>query len=290
MPLAQVRWRYVQSQLLAHDVIEPLLAQQHRDLVDVVGIDGREYGAFLYVGEERDFATLLRRKRVTATAKQHVGLYADRAQLLDRVLRGLGLDLAGGRDIRDQRQVHVQDVVPAELHPELANRLEEGQRLDIADRAADLHHADVGIPGAQADAMLDLVGDVRDHLHGRAEVVAAPFLADHALVDPAGGEVAVPRAGGAHEALVVPEIEIGLGAVVSDEHLAVLERAHRARVDVDVRVELDQRDLEAAGLEDCAERCGCNSLAQRGHHSAGHADELCHWEPPPLGTNDGTTV
>jgi hypothetical protein len=31
-----------------------------------------------------------------------------------------------------------------------------------------------------ADAVLDLVGDVRDHLHGRAEVVAAALLGDHA--------------------------------------------------------------------------------------------------------------
>ena len=132
-------------------------------------------------------------------------------------------------------------VVAAELDAHLADRLEERQRLDVAHRAADLDHADVGIAGAERDAALDLVGDVRDHLHGRAEVVAAALLGDHALVDPAGGEVAVAPGGGAHEALVVAEVEVGLGAVVGDEHLAVLERAHGARIDVDVRVELDHR-------------------------------------------------
>ena len=55
------------------------------------------------------------------------------------------------------------------------------------------------------------------------------------------------------EALVVAEVEVGLGAVVGDEDLAVLERAHRARVDVDVRVELQERDLEAAVLEQRAD-------------------------------------
>ena len=40
------------------------------------------------------------------------------------------------------------------------------------------------------------------------------------------------------EALVVAQVEVGLRAVLGDEHLAVLERAHRARIDVDVRVEL----------------------------------------------------
>jgi hypothetical protein len=34
-------------------------------------------------------------------------------------------------------------------------------------------------PSASADRRLDLVGDVRDDLHGLAEVVAAPLLLDH---------------------------------------------------------------------------------------------------------------
>ena len=55
-----------------------------------------------------------------------------------------------------------------------------------------------------------------------------------------------PRGG---EALVVAEVEVGLGAVVGDEDLAVLVRAHRARIDVDVRVELHVRDPQAARLE-----------------------------------------
>ncbi len=82
-------------------------------------------------------------------------------------------------------------LVAPELDAHLADRLEERQRLDVADRAADLDHADVGIAGAQHDAALDLIGDVRDHLHGRAQVVAAALLGDHALVDAPGGEIAV---------------------------------------------------------------------------------------------------
>ena len=81
---------------------------------------------------------------------------------------------------------------------------------------------------------------------------------------------------GAHrgEPLVVSEVEVGLGAVVGDEHLAVLERAHRARVDVDVGVELLQGDLEPAALEDAADGCGGKSLAQRRHDAAGDEDVL----------------
>ena len=42
------------------------------------------------------------------------------------------------------------------------------------------------------------------------------------------------------EALVVTEVQVGLAAVVGDEDLAVLEGAHRPRIDVDVRVELEE--------------------------------------------------
>ncbi len=46
------------------------------------------------------------------------------------------------------------------------------------------------------------------------------------------------------------EVEVGFGTILSDEHLAVLERAHGARIDVDIRVELEQRHFDTARLED----------------------------------------
>ena len=97
----------------------------------------------------------------------------------------------------------------------------------------------------RADPVLDLVGDVRDDLHGVAEVVAAPLLGDHLGVDLAGGDVGDAAQVGVEEALVVADVEVGLGAVVGDEHLAVLERVHRPGVDVEVGVELLHRDPQA---------------------------------------------
>ena len=76
------------------------------------------------------------------------------------------------------------------------------------------------------------------------------------------------------EALVVAEVEVGLGAVVGDVDLAVLVRAHRARIDVDVRVELLQRDLVAVAFEQRADRGGRQALAERRDHAAGHEDVL----------------
>ena len=66
----------------------------------------------------------------------------------------------------------------------------------------------------------------------------------------------------AHEAFVVTEIEIGLSAVLRYEHLAVLVRAHGARVDIDVGVELEQRNLDAARFKHRPQRGGGDALAQ----------------------------
>ena len=275
-PLGKVGRRHLQAQLVDHDVVQRLLVQQQRNLVDVVGVDRRDHRALLDVGEQRDLAALLLGQRLLAAAQQHVRLDADAAQLLHRVLGGLGLDLARAADDRHQRQVHVHAVAAAELDAQLADRLQERQRLDVADRAADLDHAHVGVVGAELDAALDLIGDVRDDLHGGAEIVAAALLGDHALVDAAGGEIAVAPGGGAHEALVVAQVQVGLGAVLGDEHLAVLERAHGARIDVDVGVELHHGDLEAAGLENGAEGRGGDALAQRGNDTAGDEYKTRH--------------
>jgi hypothetical protein len=90
---------------------------------------------------------------------------------------------------------------------------------------------------------------VRDDLDRAAEVIAAPLLLDDREVHLARGDVVVARHARGGEALVVPEIEVGLAAVVRDEDLAVLVRAHRARVDVDVRIHLLQRHAEPSRFQ-----------------------------------------
>src|SRR5690606_4244904 len=63
------------------------------------------------------------------------------------------------------------------------------------------------------------------------------------------------------------------GAVIGDVDLAVLARAHGARVDVGVGVELHQRRAQSARFEDGGQGCCRYPLAQRGHHAPGDEDE-----------------
>ena len=179
-----------------------------------------------------------------------------------------------------ERHVHVEDVLAADLVAELPDRLEEREDLDVADGAADLGDHDVDVVGGErVDARLDLVGDVRDHLHGLAQVLAPPFLGEHGLVDRSGRRVRLPGQRDVDEALVVAEVEVGLALVVGDEDLTVLERVHRPGVDVDVRVELLHRDPQPAALEESSQRGGGEPFAQARRHTTRHEDVLRHRGP-----------
>ena len=166
-------------------------------------------------------------------------------------------------------------VVAAEVLAHLADGFEEGEGFDVAYGAADFDDGYVAVGGDFAHGVFDFVGDVGDDLDGFAEVVAASFLGDDLFVDAPGGEVVVAGEAGVGEALVVAEVEVGLGAVVGDEDFAVLEGRHGAGVDVEVGVKLHEVDLESAGFEEAADG-GCGeTLAERRHDSASYEDVLC---------------
>ena len=156
------------------------------------------------------------------------------------MLRRLGLQLAGVPDVGNQREVDEHAPATADVDRELTDCLQERERLDVADGSADLgdHEVDVGRLGHQGDPVLDLVRDVRHNLDRRTEVIPAALTADHAVVDAARGHVRRARGVGVGEALVMAEVKVGLGPILGHEHLAVLVRGHRPRVDVDVGVEL----------------------------------------------------
>ena len=263
-PHRQVGLRRVDREVLADEVVDALVGEPQRHLVDVVDVLGADDGLDRQRREQRDLLADVGAELGLRARQQHVGLDADAAQLVDGVLRRLRLQLARVADVGHEREVDEHAVAAADVDRELADRLEERQRLDVADRAADLGDDDVGVLrlGEQLDAVLDLVGDVRDDLDGAAEVVAAALAPDDRVVDPAGRDVRRARRVGVRVALVVAEVEVGLRAVLGDEHLAVLVGRHRARIDVDVRVELLQADGQAAGHEQAPDRGGGDALAE----------------------------
>ena len=265
---------FVQAEEIDHELVEALALEGERELVDRGHVAALDHGLHRHVAEHGQLVAHAGVHRMLAAAHEDVGLDADLAELGHRLLGGLGLQLAGGGEVGHEGDVQENHVARALFEGELAQGLEEGQALDVAGGAADLGDEDVDVLRRHGDALLDLVGHVRDHLHGLAEVGAAALLLDHALVDLAGGEVVEAGKFAAGEALVVTEVEVGLGTVLEDIDLPVLVGAHRARIDVQVGVEFLDAHGEAAHLEQGAERGGGEALAERGDDAAGHKDIL----------------
>ena len=133
----------------------------------------------------------------------------------------------------------------------MADRLQERKALNVAHCAADFYDSHVRRAlalGQGKHGMLDLVGDVRDHLHGGAQIVAAPLFGNDVIVDGARGGVVFARHGHVEVALVVAQIKVGLGPVVGHENFAVLEGVHGARIHINIRIQLLNGHRQAARL------------------------------------------
>src|ERR1700730_13113389 len=107
--------------------------------------------------------------------------------------------------------MNVDRVVAGKIVLDLADRLEERQPLDIANGAADLAQHEVELVIAVENKILDGVGDMRDHLDRGAEIVATSLLGQDVLIDAARGDVVGLGGGTSGKALIVPEVEVGLG-------------------------------------------------------------------------------
>ncbi len=240
-PFQQVGLGGLEAEALADDAVEVLVVQVQRSAVDrALHIEEGDHGLGAHVAEHADLPPHVEVDGMLGAAEDHVRGDPDLAQLRDALLRGFRLQLLGRLDEGHQRRVDEGDVLVADLVLELAQRLEEGQALDVARGAADLGDDDVGVVALRdlVDAVLDHVGDVGDDLHRRAEVEPLALVLDDGLVDLSAREVVQSGKAAAGEALVVPEVEVGLGPVVEHVDLAVLEGAHRPRIDVQIGVEL----------------------------------------------------
>ena len=189
---------------MADDLVEHLFVQHGRNLVDRIGIETLDHRLALHIAEKADLRLLVFRNMAIRAAQQNIGLDTDFAQFLDGMLRRLGLQFTGRRNVGQQGEVHVTSVTAPFLQAHLTDRFKERQRLDVADGTADFDDGHIGAFRTAPDMRLDLVGNVRDNLNGLAKILAAPLLLDHRLVNLTGSEVVALAHPGAGKALVMP--------------------------------------------------------------------------------------
>src|SRR3989442_140354 len=149
------------------------------------------------------------------------------------MLGGLGFQLAGGSNERDQRGMNEHSILAPFFVAHLTNRFEERQRFDVAHRAAnfDNHHVCFAVNRDRANPFLNFIGDVRNNLNRLAEIIAAALFLDYREIYSPGGPVVGLRQMRVREALVMAKIEIGLRPIVGNEDFAMLKRRHGARIE-----------------------------------------------------------
>src|SRR3984957_6685148 len=174
--------------------------------VDVIDVARLDHGGLTHIAEQAELAALFLWNRAIGTAEQDIRLDADRTQLLDRMLGRFGLQLAGAWNERQQRQMDIDRMVTRQVVLDLPDSLEERQALDVADGAADLAQHEVEVVIAVEDEILDRVGDMRNDLDGRAEIVAAPLLGDDVLIDATGGDAVGLGGGTPGKTFIVAEV------------------------------------------------------------------------------------
>ena len=274
VPAIEVGGRFAREfEIAEHLRIEPLPAVDRRHLVHRVSVDGRHHAVGVHVAEQRELGPLRFGNRPVAAAQQQVRLDPDAAQFLHGMLGRLGLLLTHRLQVRHEREMQVQHPGPTHLVAELADRLEERQAFDVTDRAADLDQHEVLIVGVGADEFLDRVRHMGNDLDGTAQVIAAPLAGQHPLVDAARRHVVAAVRLDTRKALVVAQIEVGLGAVVGDIDLAMLVRAHRPGIDVQVRIEFPQAHPVAVRLQQCAQSGRGEAFAEGRHDAARNEQE-----------------
>src|SRR5690606_10113836 len=82
------------------------------------------------------------------------------------------------------------------------------------------------------------------------------------VVDAAGRDVVGLRRADVEKALVVPEVEVSFGSVIRDIAFAVFVGIEGAGVNVDVRIEFLDGNLETSGLQQFSKRCRNNALTE----------------------------
>src|SRR6267154_2250493 len=109
-----------------------------------------------------------------------------------------------------------------------------------------------------------------------SKITAAALFSNYRKINAPGGPVVRLRKMSMGEALVMAKVQISLGAVIGDENFAVLERRHCARVDIEIRIEFDQRHSHAARFEQRSDRRRRQAFTQTRNHATCYENIFRH--------------
>ena len=230
--------------------IQSLVLHGHGHLVDAGHILALYHAFKFHVAEVCHLLAHIIAQMMFCAQHQDVGLYSLALQLLHTALCRLGLQFPCSMQIGYIGQMHVDGIL-AQLPSQLSDGFQKGCTLDVAYGASYLGDDEVKFPvvSQQLDVALYLVGDVRNHLYGLAQVITPSLLFYHVLIDTPRGDVV--GLGGLYSCkpLIVSQVQVGLQSVHSHIAFPMLVGVQRSRVNVDIWVKLLYRDVVPSGLQ-----------------------------------------
>ena len=252
-------WR--NAERIQNRLIQTFVVIGQRCLIDRFQIVCCNHSLFADVTEQRDFFAFTFGDWLFRTAHQNIRRQTDRLKFLNRVLSRFCFQFTRSRQIRQQCQVHQNAFAAWFFVNELTNGFEKRQTLDVANGAADFAQHKVDFVIADADEVLDFVGDVGNDLNRLAQIVAAAFFFQNVGIDATGRDRVGGTGGNAGEPFVVPQIEVGFRTVIGHEHFAMFERRHRAGINVQIGIEFSEANRIPARLQQCTQRRRRKALA-----------------------------
>ena len=254
VPAAHILRLILQLQLTQCNGVQALLLHQLGHLINTLGSKVLDNSIGVHVAEHGHLFAHLLGDRLFAAAHDNIRRNTNAAQLLNAVLGGLSFELTSCRNVGHQGYMNVQNIVFAHFLLNLANSLEEGQAFDIANSTADFGNNNIGIIllANHKNSFLNRVSNMGNNLHRAAQIVTTTLLIDYTLVNLARGSIGVFGQVNIDKALIMTQIQVGFSAIISNKNLAMLIRAHRARVDIDIRVKFLDSYLVATTFQKTA--------------------------------------
>ena len=259
----------VHSESGKDELVQSLLVHVQRHFIDTGQIFTLNHAVGAHVAERRHLMQYLRAKMLLRAKNEYIGLDTQTLQFLYRMLGGFRLQFSGRFQVRDIGEMDAEGVL-TQFPPQLSDGLQERSTFNIADGSANLGNDKVELPSFRIslDPVLDLIGNMRNHLDGFTQIVAATLFLYHRLIDLSGGNGVVHRRPYAREALIMPQIQVGFHAIIGHITLSVLIRVERTRVDIDIGIELLNGHTVAARQEQASYTGRDNALPQGRNHTA----------------------
>ena len=185
LPIFHFRGRLRQVQFFQNNFVQAFSLHNQRHFINSSCRAIFNNSVFVHVAEQRNFFLHISGNRKLSPANQNVRLNTNRTKFLDAVLRRLGLEFTCRANVWQKRNVDIKRVIFADFFFDLANCFKERQTFNIADSSADFCYYNVRLVFVShcVNTRLNFVGNVRNNLHGRAEIIAFAFFVQHSPIN-----------------------------------------------------------------------------------------------------------